>query len=110
MADDKQSTEPSTPTVTKTATEDGSDSGKAKKPRWPKTKNNNKSTTSSFTMMQKKSISKFKGATEDIKEHTFTYDPQMNRRWMISRKEFIEYAGRKYGPNATTSIKKGVKP
>ena len=73
MTNDKQSTETSTPAVTKTATEDGSD-GKAKKngPHWSKSKKKKKSTSLSTTV-QKKSTSKFKGTTEGIEEHTFTY-------------------------------------
>ena len=57
----------------------------------------------------KRSASKFKGKTKGIKEHTFTFDPQMNRKWMMSRLAFIEYAGREYGSNAKASLKKGAK-
>ena len=67
------------------------------------------STTTTTTTM-KRSASKFKGKTKGIEEHTFTFDPQMNRKWMMSRLAFIEYSGREYGPNAKASLKRGVKP
>ena len=94
MTEAKESTETSTPAVTKTDTEDGND-GKPKKNRWSKSKKK-KSKSASV----KRSASIFKGETKGIKEHTFTFDPQMNRKWMMSRQAFIYYTGREYGSNA----------
>ena len=76
MTEDKDSPEPSTPPVPK-ATEDGNE-GKTKKSRWSKAKKKSSNSTSSLGTTTKKSTSKFKGATEGIEEHIFTYDQQMN--------------------------------
>ena len=105
MAEAKESTEGSTPTATNA--EDGTDGKPKTKSRWSKKKKSSSKSSSTTTI--KKSASKFKGNTEGIEEHTFTFDPQMNRKWMMSRLAFIEYAGREYGSNAKASLKKGAK-
>ena len=105
MTEAKESTESSTPKAT---AEDGNDGKPKTKSRWSKKKKSSSKSSSSTTTV-KKSASTFKGDTKGIEEYTFNFDPQMNRKWMMSRLAFIEYSGREYGPNAKASLKRGVK-
>ena len=53
-------------------------------------------------------VAVFKGALEEIKDHTFVYSQIKTKKWMASREKFIDYAGTEYGANKSASLEQGV--
>ena len=51
----------------------------------------------------------FKGAQEEIKDHTFVHDLIKTKKWITSKEKFIEFAGTKYGANESATLEQGIK-
>jgi hypothetical protein len=51
--------------------------------------------------------SSFKGPIDELKDHTFVYSQIKSKKWITSKKKFIEYAGTKYGGDADTTLDEG---
>ena len=48
----------------------------------------------------------FKGETTSIKDYVFVHSQLHTKKWITSRKKFINYAGKTYGGNEKTSLQK----
>jgi hypothetical protein len=46
----------------------------------------------------------FKASINEIKDPTFTYSQIKSKKWITSRKKFIEYAGTTHGGDAELSL------
>ena len=54
-------------------------------------------------------VAVFKGALEEIKDHTFVFSQIKTKKWMISsREKSIEYAVKIYGGNKSASLELGA--
>ena len=48
----------------------------------------------------------FKGETTSLENYVFVHSQLHTKKWMTSRKKFINYAGKTYGGNEKTSLQK----